>query len=249
MIDRLQIQCATAPLPAAPSQQSTTDAFNQWSNAAAVLQALGRNAEAFEATNRALSIFADNPFLHFLRGNLLEQARNLSRAEQEYRMSAALEPNGTTWSRLAVLYQREGRLMEQIDAWERASQLLPYPGPELLALGYAEIAARRPRQALRAFDRSVASVASRAGMSEDDSFFANVAHGRAIAWNAQGDVRRAISFAEETTRLRPEKAQDWLELADLYDRAKRFADAKQARERAAAVKQAQRPTGAPREQR
>ena len=48
LIDRLQIQCATAPLPAAPSQQSTTEAFNQWSNAAAVLQAFGRNAEAFE---------------------------------------------------------------------------------------------------------------------------------------------------------------------------------------------------------
>jgi hypothetical protein len=105
LIDRLQIQCATAPLPAVPSQRSTTEAFNQWANAAAVLQALGRNGEAFEATNRALSIFADNAFVHFLRGNLLEEARDPSRAEQEYRMSAALEPNGTTWSRLAVHLQ------------------------------------------------------------------------------------------------------------------------------------------------
>ena len=249
LIDRLQIQCATAPLPAAPSQQSTTEAFNQWANAAAVLRALGRNGEAFEATNRALSIFADNAFLHFLRGNLLEEARNPSRAEQEYRMSAALEPNGTAWSRLAVLYQREGRLMEEIDAWERASQLLPNPAPELLALGYADIAARRPQEALQAFDRSVASVPPRAGMSGDNSFFANVAHGRAMAWTAQGDMRRAISFAEETVRLRPERAQYWLELANLYDRGEQFEDAKQAREHAAAVKRAQEPAGAPWEQR
>jgi tetratricopeptide (TPR) repeat protein len=228
-----------------PPQRSTTEAFNQWANAAAVLQALGRNAEAFEAVNRALSIFADNAFLHFLRGNLLEEAGNLSDAEQEYRMSAALEPNGTTWSRLAVLSQREGRLMEEIDAWEHASQLLPYPAPELLALGYAEIAARRPQQALLAFDRAVSNVPARPGIGGNNTFFANVAHGRAMAWNAQGDVRRAISFAEETVKLRPERAQDWLELAELYDRADRFADAKQARERAAAVNRAPKPKGAP----
>jgi hypothetical protein len=250
LIDRLQIQCATAPLPAVPSQRSTTEAFNQWANAAAVLRALGRNGEAFEAINRALSIFADNPFLHFLRGNLLEEAGNLNGAEKEYRMSAALEPNGTTWSRLAVLYQREGRLMEEIDAWERASQLLPYPAAELLALGYAEIAARRPQQALQAFDRAVSNAPSRPGIGGNNTFFANVAHGRAMAWNARGDVRRAIPFAEETTRLRPERAQDWLELAELYDREQRFEDAKQARERAAAINGAQKPSrGGPWEQR
>jgi tetratricopeptide (TPR) repeat protein len=245
LINRLQIQCATAPLPAVPSQRSTTEAFNQWANAAAVLQALGRNREAFEAINRALSIFADNAFLHFLRGNLLAEAGNLNGAEQEYRISAALEPNGTTWSRLAVLYQREGRLMEEIDAWERASQLLPYPAAELLALGYAEISARRPQQALLAFDRAVSNVPARPDIGGNNTFFANVAHGRAMAWTAQGDVRRAISFAEETVKLRPERAQDWLELAELYDRANRFGEAKQARERAAAVNRAQKPTDAP----
>jgi tetratricopeptide (TPR) repeat protein len=144
LIARLQIQCSNAPLPAVRLPQQTTAAFNQWANAAAVLQALGRNAEAFDATDRALAIFADSAFLHFLRGNLFDQARNLGEAEREYRLSAALEPNGTTWSTLAVLYHREGRLMEEIDALERSSQLLPYPAPELLALGYAEITRREP---------------------------------------------------------------------------------------------------------
>ena len=96
-------------------------------------------------------------------------------------MSAALEPNGTIWSRLAVLYQSEGRLMEEIDAWERASQLLPYPAAELLALGYAEIAARRPQHAFLAFDRAVSDVPRRSGTGGNKAFFANVAHGRAMA--------------------------------------------------------------------
>jgi hypothetical protein len=57
VIARLQIQCATTPLPAVIPQRATTGAFNQWANAAAVLQALGRNAEAFDTTKRALAIF------------------------------------------------------------------------------------------------------------------------------------------------------------------------------------------------
>jgi cytochrome c-type biogenesis protein CcmH/NrfG len=103
---------------------------------------------------------------------------------------------------------------------------------------------------LQAFDRAVSNAPSRPGIGGNNTFFANVAHGRAMAWNARGDVRRAIPFAEETTRLRPERAQDWLELAELYDREQRFEDAKQARERAAAINGAQKPSrGGPWEQR
>jgi len=59
----------------------------------------------------------------------------LCEAEQEVLRSSALETNGTAWSSLAAIYHRQGRLMEEIGAWERASALLPYPAPELLALG------------------------------------------------------------------------------------------------------------------
>jgi tetratricopeptide (TPR) repeat protein len=238
LIARLQIQCATAPLPAVPSQGNSTEAFNHWANAAAVLQALGRSAEAFNATDRALVIFPDSAFVHFLRGNLFDQARNLDGAEQDYRTSIALEPNGTAWSTLAALYHRAGRFADEIHALELASQLLPYPAPELLALGYAEIAVRRPDKALQAFDQAVARLSPQPGAGGDDIFFANVAHGRAIAWIAQEDVRRAISFAEETVRLRPERAADWLMLADLYNREQRFEDSKRARERAEALTRA-----------
>jgi hypothetical protein len=248
LIARLEIPCATAPLPAAAPRRNTTEVFNHWANAAGVLQALGRDAEALEATDRALAVFPDSAFVHFLRGNLLEQARDLGEAEQDYRLSAALEPNGATWSTLAALYHRQGRLMEEIDAWERASELLRYPAPEKLALGYADIAARRPQKALQAFDLAAASLPPRPAMPGSNSFFANVAHGRAIAWSALGDLQRAISFAEETVRLRPERPEDWLELADLYDREQRFDEGQRARERAAALDRSQKPPNGPRQQ-
>jgi tetratricopeptide (TPR) repeat protein len=244
LIARLQIQCAVAPLPAVASRGNGTDAFNQWANAAAVLQALGRGAEAFASAGRALAIFPDTAFVHFLRANLLAETGNLGAAEQDYLLSAALEQNGTTWSRLATIYHRQGRFINEITAWERASDLLPYPAPELLALGYADVVARRPQDALHAFDRAVANLPPRPQTTGDDAFFADVAHGRAMAWYALGDLPRAVSFAEATVKLRPERAHDWLDLANLYDRAQRFEDGRRARERAAAVnREESRPSG------
>jgi hypothetical protein len=159
LIERLRIQCATAPLPAVPPEGTTTEGFNQWANAAAVLQVLGRNREAFDATSKALAIFPDSGFVHFLRGILFETANDPSAAEQQYLSAATLEPNGTAWSRLGLIFHREGRVLDEIGAWERAIELLPDPAPELLALGYADLAAGRPRAAIAAFDRVVAIAA------------------------------------------------------------------------------------------
>jgi tetratricopeptide (TPR) repeat protein len=240
LIERLQIECATTPLPAVISQGNSTLAFNRWANAAAVLRALGRDSEAFEATKMALAIFPDSAFVHFLRGNLLEQASNFGEAEKEYLLSVTLEPNGTTWSRLGAIYHRENRLMEEIDAWEHASELLPYPAIVLLPLGYADLAAHRPQKALQAFDRAVDGLPPQPSMAAGNGFLADVAHGRAAAWEALGDLQRAVSLAEETVKLRPGSSEDWLILANLYDREQRFEDGKRARERAAMVGPRQR---------
>jgi len=97
---------------------NSTKAFNHWANAAAVLKVLGRNANAFDATNNALAIFPDSAFVYSLRGNSLADRGSLREAEQEFKRSAALETNGTTWSSLALISHREGRLMEEIYAWE-----------------------------------------------------------------------------------------------------------------------------------
>ncbi len=139
LIQRFQIDCAKTSLPRAAPQGHDSQAFNRWANAAAVLHALGRNSEAFAATAKALGIFEDSAFVHFLRGNLLEETGDLGNAEQEYLRSAALEVNGSTWSSLAAVYHREGRLTDEIKAWQRAADLL-----------------RRPEDAQRARERAAA---------------------------------------------------------------------------------------------
>ncbi|MFI5109783.1 MAG: tetratricopeptide repeat protein [Terriglobales bacterium] len=240
LIEKFETDCAKTSLPRAAPQGHDSQAFNQWANAAAVLHALGRNSEAFAATAQALGIFEDSAFVHFLRGKLLEEAGDLTSAEQEYLRSAALEVNGATWSALGAVYQREGRLQDEITAWQRAAGLLRLPDRELLSLGYAELDAQQPREALRAFDRS-ASLRSQSARPGDNAFLAGLARGRARAWSELGDVRRAISFQEETVRLAPDRAIDWLELARLYDREQRSQDAQRARDRATGMQRGQKP--------
>ncbi len=233
IIQRLQINCFTTPVPAILPTGDDSKAFNQWANAAAVLQTLGRSGEAFSATTRALAIFPDSAFVHFLRGNLLEKAGNLREAERQYLWAAGLGSNGAPWSTLASLYHREGKLTSEIDAWEHAIERLPSPDLALLSLGYADLDAHRPREALKAFERAVASQPPEVAKSGDNSFLANVAHGRSLAWSALGDSQSAISFAEETIRLAPDRIDDWTYLANLYDQAGRSEEARKAREHTA----------------
>jgi tetratricopeptide (TPR) repeat protein len=241
MVERLQIDCATAPIPSIAPATRGAAAFNQWANAAALLQALGRNSEAFAATTQALAIFPDTAFVHFLRGTLLRDAGNLPDAEQQFQRAATLEGNAATWSALADLYHSEGRLTQEIQAREQAVEFLPRPGLALLSLGYAYLDARRPQDALGAFDRAESSLPDPSAEAADNTFLANVSHGRAVAWNALGKPERAVLFEEQTVRLSPGRADDWLFLADLYGRSGRMAEAQQAREKAAAITSGGRP--------
>jgi tetratricopeptide (TPR) repeat protein len=85
------------------------------------------------------------------------------------------------------------------------------------------------------FTRAEASLPEHPADAPDNNFFANLAHGRAVAWSALGDLDRAVSFEEETVRLSPERAGDWLQLSNLYERQGRLADAQRAKERAQAI--------------
>lgn len=234
LLHHLQIDCATTPLPVLTPGENSSKAFNQWANAAAVLRALGRNIEAFSATTRALAIFPDSAFVRFLRGSLLEEAGNLHDAEQQYLLAAGLESHAAIWSALATLYQREGNLSSEINAWKHTIDLLPNPGLALLSLGYAELDVHQPHEALNAFEQAIATQPPRAATIADKSFFANAAHGRSVAWGALGNLQLAVSFEEETVRLAPDRSDDWIYLANLYDQAGRSEDARKAREHALA---------------
>ena len=233
LIQRSQIDCANAPLPVNSTARSGSKAFNQWANAASLLSALGRKSEAFEATTQALAIFPDSAYVHFLRGQLLAEFGKPQDAESQFLTATSLTPKPVIWATLARMYEREGRVSEAIAAWEHVADLAPDPYLPLLSIGFDYLSENRPREALKAFDRSEGSAP--AAMKQDASLRGNLAHGRAMAWKALGNLKQAVSFEEETLRLTPGSTDDWLELAQLYELEGRMGDAQQARERAAST--------------
>ena len=239
LIRRLGIDCSTAPVPSSPEPGTGAKAFNQWANAAAVLHALGRDPEALAATNRALSIVPNSGYLHFLRGHMFQDAGNLAAAEQDYLQATRMEPNLVApWSALAAFYGDRGRMVESIDAWEHAADASRWPWDPLVSLGYADLQAHKPKEALAAFDRAASSLPAHYDLMVDNSVLANIAHGRSRSYFYLGDLRRAILFDERAARLLPD-ASLWLQLATLYERAGRFQEANQVRAQAMALGQRQ----------
>ena len=234
LIERLQIDCRTAPIPFVPPQSVDSIAFNQWANAATVLHGLARSSEAWEATSRALSIFQESGYVHALRGSLLMEAGRFSEAKQEYLLAVKLQPTGEVWSLLAELSHHDGQTAEAVRAWEHASELLRDPAPALLSLGYANLELHQPQEALRFFDRTAAEI-GRQNSDSDVSLLAHLAHGRAVAYSALADWNHAVQFQEETVRLAPDRDADWIYLADLYERIGRPGEARAAKARAASL--------------
>jgi hypothetical protein len=234
LLSRLQIDCFTTPVPATNPARNDSKAFNQWANAAAVLEALGRDPEAFAATSRALAIFPQSGFVRYTRADLLERAGNSRDAEQQYLSAADIEPNELIWARLAKLYEAERRVEDAIYAWENVAKWASDPSFAVLSIGYDYLDENQPQEALKAFDRVDASLAvqAKSGAKIDQPLYANVAHGRAAAYEAIGDLKSAIRFEEQTVKLTPDRANDWMALSNLYSRVGRDADALRAREHA-----------------
>ena len=220
IIQRLRVDCTTAPLPAFAGG-GRAEAFNHWANAASVLGALGRTEEASSAITKALAISPQSGYLHFVRGHLSQEAGNAAAAEQDFRVATLLEPVlAAPWSALAGFYESNNRWTEAIQAWQTAAAVSRAPWEPLKNLGFADLQARRPTDALKAFNAAANSLPARHELIVDDTFMANLAHGRARCWYRLGDLSRAISFEEEAAHLLPD-VNLWMQLASLYDVAGR----------------------------
>src|SRR5271165_2466302 len=233
LVQRFRVDCATASLPAHPSGSSRAEAFNAWANAASVLAALGRNSEALAAIANALSIFPDSAFLRWNQAEVLFAMGRLEESEQEYLAAIALEPSAVTWTALAQSYQKRGRIQAAIDAIKHAAQFSLRPYLTLLKLGYVYLGVGQPDNALKAFDDAARAAPRDISASDNGSFEFSVAQGRSGAYEALGNLERAISFQEEAVRFAPDAPEPLRRLAQMYRSQGRLEDADRAKERAA----------------
>jgi tetratricopeptide (TPR) repeat protein len=239
LIRRLEVNCATAAIPRERLPISAAS-FDQWTNAASILAALGRNAEALTAANTALSIFPDSASTHWIRGNIFYAMDQRADAEKEWKTSLALTPGeGIVWSSLADLYQREQRIPEAMHALQEAIKSPSDASTKPLALvklARLYFVTGQPKAALQALDEAVHSAPPELlAATEGRSFRFDVAQGRSAILRSQGDLAQATSYEEEAVQLDPEAADAWSHLAKLYERQGRVADQQRAEAKAAAL--------------
>ena len=239
LIKRFEVNCATVSLPR-DQLAISPGTFNQWTNAASMLAALGRNSEALSAANNSLSIFPDSASTRWVRGNIFYAMDRRPEAEQEWNAALALAPGeGVIWSSLADLYQRDGRTADAMHALQQAIRSSSDPATKsraLLKLARLYLVTGQPKAALQALDEAVRSAPPEAlADTEGRSFKFDVAQGRAAIWRSLGDLQQATSFEEEAVQLDPEAADAWTHLAKLYQRQGRAADQQRAEARAAAL--------------
>ena len=90
---------------------------------------IGREQDADAAAMKALAIFPDSGYVHFLRGRLLQQT-DRPQAEREFRTATRVEPNLVApWSALAGFYEAAGEWIRGFHA--------PAHGDDPVCLGLA----------------------------------------------------------------------------------------------------------------
>ena len=236
LIQRFSVDCATAPLPAATVFASRAEEFAAYVNAAGVLAVLGRNLDALDASDKALTIFPESVDAHLTRAGALTAMNRTAEAEKELLTAIALSPSEYTWSDLANFYRRQGRTSDAIAAMRKSIDLQADPKATLVQLGYYALNNGHPDDALEAFDEAERAASSQDKKSSGRGSFAyNLASGRAEAWSRIGDAKRAATFQELAVQLAPNAAQPWLNLAEIYQQQGRVADADRAKARAASL--------------
>lgn len=187
LISRLQIECSQTKFDTPPStngNRGRAERFNYYLNAAAILVVLNRNAEAMNALERAEGIFAENAFLHYAKGAVLQSTGDWHGAELELRTSVELGSQDAPFA-LARLYDHQGRYADEASVLSRAAEQSSQPHLLYLQLGYTQLALGLPRLALRSFDQAEKTNPFGNGPTElGASFQTQVAEGRRRAQQA-----------------------------------------------------------------
>jgi tetratricopeptide (TPR) repeat protein len=235
LVHRLAIDCKKGPIPVpaasadATSWRATAELFQSLMNRASIYYLLSRDAEAADDLSHAQAIFADDPNLHLLRGQLAQVHNQPPEAEQEYQASVRLRPTDVAWYTLAGLYAAEGRYSDAVHALRESAALSQVDYDRYRALGKVYLLMDEPQNALEAFEEAARrSPVQGPGKDPDPEFSARIAEGTAAAYRKLGKLDLAIAAQQKAIDLTPGAAGRWQVLAELYQSEGRSAQAAEA---------------------
>ena len=189
-LDRLTIDCATAPLPVAISK-SKIGLHDHYFNAAGMLYVLRRDSEAEGALQRAANYDPRDPNVPFLLARLY-QREHLDSAEQEYRRGLAMKDDDGAWFELSRILAARGQFAESKQALQDAISLSLQPLVLYMTMARLDLASNQPQAALDSLTSAEKSSPFRqGGEGTAPELYAEIAEGRAAAYTKLGNVQQA----------------------------------------------------------
>ena len=231
-LDRLAIDCATAPLPPA-SGASKIGQHDHYFNAAGMLYVLRRDSEAEDALQKAAANDTQDPNTHFLRARLYQREQRLDAAEHEYRLGLAMKDDDGAWFELSRIMAARGQLAEAKQALQNAIRLSLQPLVLYMTLARLDLASNQPREALESLQAAENNSPFRhGGESVAPELYAEIAEARAAAYAKLGNTQQSIEQQQLAVKLTPSVAGRWMRLADLLQNAGQSQAAAEAKEKA-----------------
>jgi len=216
-----------------PNTSSRIVVYDFHLNAAGLLYALHRDDEAAAEARLAESSFPQDPNAHFLLAKVLHRQKDLRGAEQEYRQGLSLNEDTGAWFDFGILLFEQKRYDEAEGALERSIRLSLQPLVPYMALARLELIRGKPNNALATLEKAEKSSPYRGGgESAAPELYAQIAEGRAQAYDMLGDRANSIEQEQRAVSLTPWNAARWNTLADLLQTSGQWQAAIQARAKA-----------------
>jgi tetratricopeptide (TPR) repeat protein len=186
------------------SSRQRAERYQELANASAIYSLLGRLSEAREAAERAEDIYSQDMTLHFVRAQIATNERQPEEAEQELRKALGIRQTDAGWYNLGLLYIRERRFPEAVEALRNSTRLSHQVSDRYLLIARIYLLQQQPQQALRSLAQAAEKKADRAGDTPAAAEFrAELAEEQAAAFMQLQQARKAAELQLFAVRQTP----------------------------------------------
>ncbi len=204
MSSRSWVDCHTQKLLSSEelplkSSRQRAERYQELANASAIYALLGRLSEAEEAAERAEDICSRDMTLHFIKAQIASNEGHPEEAEQELRKALEIKQTDAGWYNLGLLYTRERKFPEAVDALRNSARLSHQVSARYLLIARIYLLQQQPQQALHTLAQVKADETSASA-----EFHAELAEEQAAAFMQLQQARKAIEFQLFAVRQTPE---------------------------------------------
>jgi tetratricopeptide (TPR) repeat protein len=186
------------------SSRQSAEGYQELANASAIYSLLGRLSEAREAADRAEDIYSQDMTLHFVRAQIATNERQPEEAEQELRKALKIKQTDAGWYNLGLLYIRERRFPEAVEALRNSARLSHQVSDRYLLIARIYLLQQQPQQALHSLAQAAEKNADGAGETPAAAEFrAELAEEQAAAFMQLQQARKAAELQLFAVRQTP----------------------------------------------